>query len=439
MKIWTGCLLVLAGFFSSAYTADWPQFCGPDRNNVSAETGLADRWPSSGPKVLWEVPVYNGYSGPAIRDGKAYLIDRNGENSLLRCLNMEDGSELWVCSFADPGEMTGKKYEGTRGTPTITETHAYLVTGYGQLVCVDLTTHEVKWAKNLLTEFNNPLHQFGVAQSPFIHGNLVLVSPHAEAAGVVAFDKVTGETVWTSPRIGAHAYVSPLVTTLCGREMVIASGSKEKPERGRNRGKDQEKPAAEARLGRLVGLSLEDGSILWEYSGWQCDGAIPAPTPIAGDRLFITGGYDAGSAMIQLEKTDAGFAVKELYKTEEVGAQLQQPIEVDGHLFIGSNSNNRKDGLACFSLDGKLKWRTKDIEGAPNFERGPFILADGKLILLDGESGFLYLVKADPSDYKELSSVKIVKEKDMAWAPLALSNGKLLLRDWNTMKCIELK
>ncbi|MCU0857159.1 MAG: PQQ-binding-like beta-propeller repeat protein [Pontiellaceae bacterium] len=434
MKKFIVCVLAGAGFLLSAFAADWPQFCGPNRNNVSDETGLADQWPESGPKVLWEVPVFNGYSGPAIKDGKVYLIDRDGENSLLRCLNLEDGKELWVCSFADPGQMKGKKFEGTRGTPTVTEDAVYLVTGYGMFACIDLTTHGVKWIKNLLTDYDNLLDEFGIAQSPFIHGNLVLVSPNAAKAGVAAYDKVSGERVWVSSGMGIHSFVSPQVVTLCGREMVVAAGSARKP--SRKRSETEETPPVE---GHVVGLSIEDGSVLWETTGWQCKNAIPFPVPVEGDRLFLTGGYDVESVMIQIEKTDTGYAAKELFRTDVVGAQIHQPIQVGNHLFIESNSNSRKDGLACLSLDGKLEWRTKDIDGAPNFDRGSFILADGKLILLDGESGILYLVKADVSGYRQLASAKMVKEKDMAWAPLALSGGKLLVRDWNTMKCVELK
>ena len=189
----------------------------------------------------------------------------------------------------------------------------------------------------------------------------------------------------------------------------------------------------------MVGLSPKDGSILWDYTDWRCHMAIPHPVALSGNRLFITGGYKAGSAMIRVEKAGEGFAVKELYKTDEVGSQLHQPIRVGDHLFIGSNSNSRKDGLVSFSLDGKLEWRTKEIDGAPNFERGPFILADGKIAILDGKTGILYLVKADPSTYTELASAPMVEKNDMAWAPLALSNGKLLVRDWNTLKCVDLK
>jgi len=423
------------------FAGDWSQFCGPGRNNVSTETGLADSWPEGGPKVLWEIEVHDGYSGPAIRGGKVYLIDREDDTSLLRCLDLESGKELWKVSFSDPGESKGKKFDGTRGTPTVTADAVYLVTGYGTFACIDPQTKAVKWRHNLLDEYGMELARFGIGQSPSIRGKMVLIAPNSIQTGVAAYDQETGERLWVSPGLGNHSYVSPRVVELCGQEMVVAVGSNVKPPKSKRRKKGDKNPELKKKIrpSHVVGLSVEDGSILWNYTGWSCQIAIPHPVALSGNRLFITGGYKAGSAMIRIVKRGDGFGVEELYKTGAVGSQIQQPILVGDYLFIGSNSNSRKDGFACFSVDGKLAWRTKEIDGAPNFERGPFILADGKIAILDGKTGILYLVKADPTKYTELASAPMVEKNDMAWAPLALSNGKLLVRDWNTLKCVDLK
>ena len=436
----------IVGFISlwavglNSLAGDWPQFCGPDRNNISPETGLADSWPEAGPKVLWETEVHDGYSGPAIKDGKVYLIDRAEENSLLRCLDLNTGKPLWECAFADPGEMKGKKFAGTRGTPTVTADAIYFMTGYGTLIRVDPQSKKVVWKRALLSDFGLGLHQWGHAQAPSIYKDMVIVALDTQDASVFAFDKGTGKQVWASPKLGKHSFVSTQIVTLHGTDMVVGITSDEPPPRKR-KPKDGEKPEPPKKLqeGHVFGLSPVDGSLLWSYTGWKCKIAIPHPVVLPDHRLFITGGYDAGSAMIQIEKTGEGFAVKELYTTDEVGSQLHQPIPLGDHLFIGSNSNSRKDGLACFSLDGKLEWRTKDIDDAPNFERGSLIMADGKLVILDGKSGILYLVKADTSGYKQLASAEMVDKNVMAWAPLALSKGKLLVRDWNTLKCVDLK
>ncbi|VGO17517.1 hypothetical protein PDESU_06114 [Pontiella desulfatans] len=427
----------------AAVAADWPQYAGINRDNVSAETGLAGSWPSAGPKVLWETKVGDGYSGPAIVDGKAYLTDRDGEDSLLRCFEMKSGMELWKVSFGDPGILKSKKYDGTRGTPTIADGKAYLVTSYGTFVCIDLKSQKVKWQHNLSKDYNQDICQFGIAQSPALYGNMVLVAPNSKEVGVAAYDCKSGERLWTSKGLGFHSFVSPRIEKVCGQDMVIAVGSAEPEPREtrRKHGEPKSEPAEPSTLEpcHIVGLSPKDGSVLWDYTNWRCKWAIPHPVALADNHFFITGGYDAGSAMIQIVKKTNGFEAKELYKTDDVGSQLHQPIQVGDHLFIGSNSNSRKDGLASFSLDGKLAWRTKDIDDAPNFERGPFILADGKLIILDGKTGILHLVKADPEKFQLLASAEMVEENDMAWAPLALSDGRLLVRDWNTLKCVELK
>ena len=427
----------------AASAADWPQYGGLNRNNVSTETGLADSWPAKGPNVLWETEVHDGYSGPAIAGGKAYLIDRDGDDSLLRCLDMESGKELWKVSFADDAEMGSKKFAGTRGTPTIADGMAYLVTGYGTFACIDLKAKKVKWKHSLLKDYDNELHMFGIAQSPALYGNMVLVAPNSKEVGVAAYDRASGERLWVSKGLGYHAYISPQVVNLCGQDMVVSIGSSEKaprpPRRKKGEPKPEPKPEGELEPSHVVGLSPEDGSILWDYTGWRCHMAIPHPVELPGNRLFITGGYDAGSAMIQIVKKGGTFEAKELYRTDDVGAQIHQPILVGNHLFIESNSNSRKDGLASFTLDGKLAWRTKDIDGAPNFERGSLILADGKLIMLDSKTGVLHLLKADPLNYAELASAEMVEGNVMAWAPLALSDGKLLVRDWNKLKCVDLK
>lgn len=438
----TAILSLIICLSSAVQAADWPQYAGLNRDNISPETGLAEEWPADGPKVLWETEVHAGYSGPAIKGGKAYLLDRNGDESLLRCLDMISGEQLWEVSIDDPGKMIGTRFDGTRGTPTVTDDAVYFVTGYGTFACIDLNSKKVKWKHSLTKDYNNELHQFGIAQSPSLYGNMILVAPNTKEVGVAAYDQVSGERLWVSSGLGFHAYASPRVETVCGEDMVIALGSSERAERtGRGRKSKEKEPEPKKELapGHVVGLSLHDGSILWDYAAWNCYGSVPHPVALPDNRFFITGGYNAGSVMIQLVKKGNGFEVKELYRTDEVGSQLHQPIQMGKYLFVGSTSNSRKDGLASFTLDGTLVWRTKDIDDAPLFERSSFIMVDGKLVALDAKSGVLYLVKADPEKYTELSSVTLLEKNEMSWAPMALSDGRLLVRDWNTLKCLDLR
>lgn len=277
---------------------------------------------------------------------------------------------------------------------------------------------------------------WGMSQSPCLYNDLVIVAPASSDTGVAAFNQKSGELVWTSDAIGNYTFASPVVYNICGEDMVVALGSQAG---GRRRGREAEAETEQKVSSGTYGISPKDGSVLWFYDGWQGRNAIPFPTLVPDNRLFITGGYDAGSALIQIEKSGDKFSVNELWKTKDVGPQIHQPIYLDGCILAANNGNRSNDGLTCMKLDGTVAWRTKDIDGAPTFERGSFILVDGKIVILDGKSGELFLVKADVSGYEQLASAPMLKANDMAWAPIALSDGKLLLRDWNTLKCVDLK
>ena len=184
-----------------------------------------------------------------------------------------------------------------------------------------------------------------------------------------------------------------------------------------------------------MGMDLKTGKTLWSYEGWQCRIPVPNVTAIGDGRLFITGGYKAGSAMIKVEKKDAAFVVKELYKTRAFGTHVHPAVHYKGHLYGNCSTNDTRDGMVCIALDGSVKWKTKR---APAFDKGGFILADGLILSIDGVKGILYLIEPNPEGFKKLSSIKLLNTKE-CWAPLALSDGKLLIRDQKQMKCVAVR
>jgi outer membrane protein assembly factor BamB len=237
----------------------------------------------------------------------------------------------------------------------------------------------------------------------------------------VAYDKLTGKLEWKSPRLsGTTGYVSPTLAKVGGEEhvvMVVASIG-----RGRT-----------ARDGSVNGLDPRTGKLLWTYAGWQCP--IPVPPPVdAGDgRLLVTGAYSAGTAMIRIQKAaDGSYAVSELYKNPDFGSHTQPPILYKDHFYSHYTINERSDGLVSMSLDGKVKWKT---DQQPPFVRGGSILAEGLMLTNDGNTK-LYLVEPDPAGFKPLASVELLEAGDN-WAPLALVDGKLLLRGQKQLKCLR--
>jgi outer membrane protein assembly factor BamB len=416
IKIITAILVISA---ACAVAADWPQYLGPERDGTSVEKGILRSWPTEGPKVLWTVPVGIGYGGPAVSAGKVYLLDRDdkvGDN--LRCLDLSTGKELWNFAYDAPGSVS---HPGSRSTPTVDGNYVYTCGLQGDLYCVNTTTHKPVWNKNIWKDFGGgELPRWAITQNPLIYRNMVIVAPQTSQATVVAYDKLTGELKWKSPVLsGAAGYVSPSIVKIDGSDhlVMITAGVGF----GRN-----------ASGGTVAGLDPLSGKILWTYTNWQC--AIPVPQAVdAGEgRVLITGGYSAGAAMIKVQKkADGSYGVAELYKNVDFGTHTQPPILYKGNFYAQYTINERSDGLVCMSMDGKVYWKTGDN---PLFNKGGMVLADGLLLSTDGNK-LLYLIEPDPSGFKPLASVELM-EPGENWSPIALADGKLLIRDQKNMKCL---
>jgi outer membrane protein assembly factor BamB len=411
--------MLVALSVTSAF-ADWPSIYGPRRDNTSDQKGLLRTWPAGGPQVLWTATVGAGFGGPAVSDGKVYLLDRDEQvGDTLRVLDFASGKELWTFAYDAPGSFM---FAGSRTTPTVDGEHVYTTGPMGDFYAISTKTRKPAWRKNIWKEFGGgELPRWAVVQNPLIYRNLVIVAPQTPQAGVVAYDKLTGELKWKSaPLSGLPGYVSPSIAKVSGEDhlvMVTASVG-----RGRT-----------ARDGSVNGLDPLTGKVLWTYAGWQC--AIPVPDAVdAGDgRLLITGGYGAGTAMIKVEKTGNGrYRVRELFTNPDFGSHTQPPILFQDHFYSQYTINERSDGLVAMGMDGKVKWKT---DQQPAFVRGGAILAEGLLLATDGDTK-LYLVEPNPAGFKPLASAVVLQPGDN-WAPLALVDGKLLIRGQKELKCLR--
>jgi hypothetical protein len=161
--------------------------------------------------------------------------------------------------------------------------------------------------------------------------------------------------------------------------------------------------------------------------------------------VLVVGGYELGAVMIQVEKkADGSYSTTELFRTEEFGDQTKPPLLIDGYFYAQFGTNRRRDGLTCMNMDGEIMWKTKR---EPDFNKGSMILADGLILATDGSKS-LYLIEPDPSEFKPLASAELLESKPgderMAarfgtqnWAPMALADGRLLIRDQTQMMCIK--
>jgi outer membrane protein assembly factor BamB len=411
--------VIISLSIACAFAADWPGYLGPKRDSTSVEKGLLRIWPKEGPKVLWTASVGIGYGGPAVSGGKVYLLDRDdkvGDN--LRCFNLSNGTELWSFAYSAPGRFD---HPGSRSTPIVDGDNAYTCGPLGDLYCINTNTHKPVWNKNIWKDFGGEgLPVWAITQNPLIYRNLLIVAPQTSQTGVVAYDKLTGELKWKSAALsGKVGYVSPSIVKVGGEDhlvMITASDG-----RGRT-----------AKGGTVNGIDPLSGKVLWTYGNWQCPIPVPNAVDAGGGRVLITGGYSAGSAMIKVEKkADGSYAVAELFKTVEFGAHTQPPILYKDHFYAQYTINERSDGLVCMDMNGQVKWKTGQT---PAFNKGGSILADGLLLSVDGNR-MLYLIEPDPSGFKPLASAELLEQGEN-WAPIALVDGKLLIRDQNHLKCL---
>lgn len=400
-------LFALAG---AAGAEDWPQFRGPNRDARSSETGLLRSWPEGGPRVLWSLDVCEGYSGAAIFKDRVYFNDYDREAStwLVRCVTHADGRELW--RFIEKRRIR-PNHGITRTVPAVDGKYVFTLDPKAVFHCLDAETGTELWRKNLVKEYKSKIPPWYVGQCPLIEADRVIVAPAGEAL-LVAFDKATGDEIWRTPNAEkwpmSHASLMPAV--LCGVKQYLY-----------------------CTLKGPLGVSAEDGKLLWHLPRKFNVAVAPSPLAVDGERVFMSAGYDAGSLMLRVKRNSDEFSAEHVFDlpTEEWNSEVHTPIVHDGHMFA---VGKKKRGLfTCLDLDGKQVWTSAEHA---SFGLGSYLLADGMFFVLEGKTGMLRLIEASTGEYRELAAAQLLKGPDV-WAPMALSNGKLVLRDMVRMICIE--
>ena len=425
------CTAVLAAGLCAAQ--DWPQYQGPSRDGHSPETGLLRSWPESGPEILWSANLGIGFGGPVIKEGKVYILDRDDEvGDTMRCYDLSSGNELWNYSYSAPGSVM---YPGSRSVPAIDGDKVYSVGPYGDLLCIDINTHQPVWRHNVWKDYGGgEIPRWAISQCPLVVGNMLVVASQAPGAGVVAYDKNTGAEIWKTPALGPAGYSSPNLVKISGEDQIVMM------------------TASEGQTGHIVGIRPSDGKVLWDFDQWVCRIPCGMVTPCGDNRLLAVGGYELGALMIKVEKnSDGSFVPKELFRTTDFGDQTKPALFHEGYFYGMYRTNAKRDGMVCMDLEGNIKWKTSR---RPDFDRGSMIVADGLMLATDGGK-MLYLVEPGGDSFKLISSAELLREgvpstgsaapgppQGMGggmqnWAAMALSGGKLIIRDQSRMICVK--
>ena len=298
-------LSVLVLISISASGGDWPQFRGADRSNISAETGLLRSWPSQGPKVLWKTAVCEGYAGAAIKDGRIYLNDYNDKKKehLIRCISLADGKDIWQWSY--PVEVR-PNHGITRTVPAIGQKLVFSLDPKCRFHALDAKTGKIIWQKNLVQDYKATIPGWYAGQNPLIDGDRVLLATGGDAL-IIAFDQATGKEIWRTPNPGKElmSHSSLMPATIGGVKQYLYLSMK-----------------------NLMGIAASDGKLLWSVPFTARIVAVPSPISIGDGRVFVTSGYEAGSAMYQVDKGAAGFSARKLFSltSTQFNSEAQTPI-----------------------------------------------------------------------------------------------------------------
>jgi outer membrane protein assembly factor BamB len=388
----------------------WPQWRGPNRDGISPDsTSLLRAWQTSEPRALWAVDVGEGYAGAAVRDGRVFVMDydREKKQDALRCLSLADGREIWRYAYPVPVK---RNHGMSRTVPAVTEKLVVAMGPKCHVVCLDAVAGELRWGLDLVRQYGTTVPPWYAGQCPLVENGAVILAPGGKDALLLAVEEETGKERWRTPNPHGwkmtHASVMPMEFE--GERMYVYCA---------NNG--------------VVGVSATNGAIRWETRDWKISIAtVPSPLILEGGRIFLTGGYNAGSLMVQLKKENERFSVQRVFKLEpEVfGATQHTPIFHDGYIY-----GVRADGkFVCLDVGGKPVWTSGSGQ---QFGLGPLIMADG-LIFAMNDSGLLRLIEATPAKYNLLAQAQVLKGRE-SWGPLALANGRLIARDLTRMVCLE--
>ena len=392
----------IIGYSSDARPPDWHQWRGMNRDGVSQETGILKNWSDASPKVVWRIPLGDGFSGVSISDGRAYTTYAKGEAEILVCLDTASGKEIW-CYVIDERFKSPDGGDGARSTPTVDGDRVYALSAHGRLVALDAQNGKALWHCDFRSAFSSEQPRYGFCTSPIVQGDLLLIQTGGTRGNALAaFDKRNGNIIW-SCEDDPCGYSSPITATLSGkRQTMFFTG------RG------------------LVSVSPKDGTVYWRYD-WQTPSNINAATPIfiPPDRIFMSSGYDIGAAVVQIIETNGEFTVNTIWKSRVMKNHFSSSIHHSGYLYGFDNAV-----LKCIdAVTGREQWVTR------GFGRGTLIYADGCLIIL-GENGNLALAKATPTEYEQLAETQLLKGR--CWTLPTLSGGKFYLRNMEELVCLEL-
>ena len=417
------------------WSADWPQYRGPNRDDNSADKGLLKKWPAGGPRLVWTYGDAGvGYSGLAIVGNRLYTIGGRGDSEFLIALDLaaaKDGkvAEAWTVKVGPlfTGYKGNSWSAGPSATPTVDGELVFALGGNGDLVCVDAGSGKERWRKNLPADLDaqiNPIGGgpknlgWGFTWSPLVDGDRLICALGGPKGTLAALDKKTGQVQWRSAEVKDQAtYTSPMRAEIDGVPQFVYLT---------NQG--------------LFGVDAKDGKVLWNVRKTPAYSTEVVNTPLVRGGLVWTtvgSGAGSGSELVKVAPDGGKFQPEQVYLNKGLANHHGNVVLVGDHVYGFSQGG----GWVCQELQsGKVVWSERQKHRA-----GSVTYADGRLYCYGEDDGTTVLIEASPEGWKEAGRFKIPqqskqrKPQGKVWTPPVVANGKLYLRDQDLLFCFDIK
>lgn len=400
----------------------WPRFRGSEYDNMSRSAiPLIDKFPESGPLRMWSVDLGEGHSGAAIYKGKAYVLDYDEptRSDLLRCFNLTDGRELWQRGY----RVNIKRNHGmSRTVPAVTDRYILTLGPRAHVMCLLRESGDFLWGMDIEKTYETEIPFWYTGQCPLIWEKQAIIATGGTAL-MIAIDCETGQVLWETPNQSgwkmSHASVIPW--SFGGRHMFVYSA-----------------------VGGVCGIAADGpdaGQVLWATSSWDHTVVAPSPVCMPDGRIFLSAGYGAGSMVVRVSGSDNSFTVEVLdeYKpVDGLASEQQTPLFWQNHLIgiLPKDAGALRNQLVCYRPEKPRDpvWNSgKELR----FGLGPYMIADEKLFILS-DDGLLTIAKPSVTEYIQLDQYQVLDGHD-AWAPIAVADGYMILRDSKQMVCLNMR
>ncbi len=404
-------LLLSIGHIVSGQEGQWR---GPERSGIFPESGLLKSWPADGPALIMKATDLGaGYSEPVLVDGIVYITGKKDVNDVLSAIDLK-GNLLYQVIY---GKSWKDTFPETRSTPTVTGDKIYLISGMGEVVCLNKADGKIIWSVDAHEKYSGETHRWGVAESPLVIDDKVIYTTGGKVTSVVALNINTGAEVWKTECVGGvRTYVSPVIYKHGSIRQILASTSD-----------------------FVIGIDPATGSVSWRYKYLPDNteedrgGTISTNSAIVrGNEVFFSKGYDQYGVMLTVAAD--GMSVEEKWRTGDLDTHHGHYVNVGEYIYGSNWLNNSKGNWVC------IEWKTgkKTYEQEWN-TKGPIVAADGLLYCYEERTGNVALVNPNPEKFDIISTFKIAEGSGPHWGHPYIKDGKLLIRHGDVLMVFNIK